>query len=110
MRMDAVFSALSDATRRAMIRRLARGPATVGELGRPFGISKPAVTKHVKVLERAGLLRRERRGRTHRCTLNPQPMADAEAWIESHRRFWEASLESLARYVEGTHSPKGGRT
>jgi DNA-binding transcriptional ArsR family regulator len=108
--MDAIFMALSDATRRGMIRRLSRGTATIGELGRPYRISKPAVTKHVKVLERAGLIRRERDGRLHRCTLNPGPMQEAEAWIERHRKFWEGRLDALARYVEDTHPSHGEAT
>ena len=98
--MDRVFAALADGTRRSMIRRLARGPAAIGELGRPHGISKPAVTKHVKVLERAGLVRREKHGRVHQCTLNPSPLRRAEAWIEHNRTFWERSLRSLAKLVE----------
>lgn len=97
--MDAVFAALSDATRRGMIQRLARGPATVGELGQPYPISKPAVTKHVKALERAGLIHRERDGRVHRCTLDTAPLRQAEDWIERNRRFWERSLDALARHV-----------
>jgi DNA-binding transcriptional ArsR family regulator len=108
--MDAVFAALADGTRRGMIRRLSRGPATIGELGRPYAISKPAVTKHVRVLERAGLVRRERNGRIHRCTLDPAPMREAEAWIERHRVFWENSLDALARLVEDPPSPEGERT
>ena len=100
--MDAVFSALSDRVRRGMISRLAAGPATIGELGRPFGISKPAVTKHVKVLERAGLLRRRRDGRLHRCTLRPEPLRDAEQWIERQRAFWNGTLDRLARYLAST--------
>ena len=100
--MDAVFAALSDRTRRGMIRRLSRGPATVGELGSPYAISKPAVTKHLKVLERAGLVRREKDGRVHHCTLEPEPMREAEAWIERYRAFWEGSLDALAGFVEET--------
>ena len=106
-RMDAVFAALSDRTRRGMIRRLSRGPASVGELGRPYAISKPAVTKHLKVLERAGLVQREKNGRVHRCTLDPSPMREAEVWIERYRAFWEGSLEALARFVEDTPSQEG---
>jgi DNA-binding transcriptional ArsR family regulator len=98
--MDALFMALADATRRGMISRLARGPATVGELGEPYPISKPAVTKHVKMLERAGLVHRERDGRLHRCTLEPTPMREAEVWIERYRTFWESRLQSLAAFVE----------
>ena len=100
--MDAVFTALADSTRRGMIKRLSKGPATVGELGRPYAISKPAVTKHVKMLEKAGLVTRKKDGRIHRCKLNPKPMEQAEDWIEKHRKFWEASLGALARYVEET--------
>lgn len=104
--MDTVFTALADSTRRGMIDRLSKGPATIGELGRPFAISKPAVTKHVKMLERAGLVTRRKDGRIHHCKLNPKPMKQAEAWIETHRKFWEASLSALARYVEET-KPNG---
>jgi DNA-binding transcriptional ArsR family regulator len=108
--MDAVFAALSDATRRGMIQRLARGPATVGELGRPYPISKPAVSKHVKTLERAGLIRRERDGRMHRCTLDTAPLRRAEDWIEHNRRFWERSLDALARYVTAPPPIEGDTT
>jgi DNA-binding transcriptional ArsR family regulator len=100
--LDAVFAALSDTTRRGMLARLSRGPATVGELGDPYGISKPAVSKHVKTLERAGLIRRRKDGRLHRCTLRPKPMAQAQDWIERHRRFWEQSLDALADYLDDT--------
>jgi DNA-binding transcriptional ArsR family regulator len=100
--MDAVFTALADSTRRGMIARLSKGPASIGELGRPYAITKPAVTKHVKLLERAGLIRREVRGRTHRVTLEPRAMQRAEDWIERYRKFWEASLDALADYVEKT--------
>jgi DNA-binding transcriptional ArsR family regulator len=99
-RMDAVFVALADSTRRGMIRRLSRGTATVGELGEPYPITKPAVTKHLKVLERAGLVHREKDGRIHRCTLDPEPMREAEEWIERYRTFWEGSLRALVNYVE----------
>jgi DNA-binding transcriptional ArsR family regulator len=101
-RMDAVFSALADSTRRGMIRRLSRGPATIGELGRPYPITKPAITRHVKILEGAGLVRRERDGRLHVCSLRAEQMREAEAWIERYRTFWEGSLGSLAKLVEGS--------
>jgi DNA-binding transcriptional ArsR family regulator len=100
--MDVVFKALADSTRRGMIQRLSQGPATIGELGKPYAISKPAVTKHVKVLERARLVTRTRDGRFHRCELNAAPLKDAADWIETHRKFWEASFDSLARYLETT--------
>jgi len=101
-RMDAVFAALADPTRRGMVARLAQGPVSIGELGRPYRITKPAVTKHVKVLERAGLVRRSREGRVHRCQLRPEPLRHAEAWIERQRRFWEGTLDRLAVYLERT--------
>jgi DNA-binding transcriptional ArsR family regulator len=114
-RYDALFLALADSTRRAMVRRLSRGPATIGELGRPFAMTKPAVTKHVKKLEEAGLIRRERRGRTHTCVLDPAAMLRAEEWIERHRKFWESCLDRLVRVVEATteevpvHPAKGAK-
>jgi DNA-binding transcriptional ArsR family regulator len=100
--MDAVFAALADPTRRGMVARLAQGPVSIGELGRPYRITKPAVTKHVKVLERAGLVRRTREGRVHRCQLQPEPLQNAEAWIEQQRRFWQGTLDRLAAYLEHT--------
>lgn len=98
--LDVVFTALGDPTRRAMVARLSQGPASIGELGRPFGITKPAVTKHVKVLERAGLLERRKVGRVHECTLNAAPLREAESWMERHRRFWEGSFDRLARALD----------
>lgn len=108
--LDTVFAALSDSTRRGMIQRLSRGSATIGELGRPYAISKPAVTKHVKTLERAGLIHRERDGRVHHCSLDASTLRQAEEWIERHREFWERSLDALARFVEESPSPQGGST
>jgi DNA-binding transcriptional ArsR family regulator len=108
-RIDQVFAALADPTRRGMVQRLSRGPASIGELGRPYRISKPAVTRHVKILERAGLLRRVKAGRTHHCRLDASGMEAAGEWIERNRRFWEASIDALARYVESTTSD-GERT
>jgi len=88
-----------------MIARLAQGPASIGELGRPFGITKPAVTKHVRVLERAGLLERRRLGRVHECTLNAAPLQEAGSWMERHRRFWEGSFDRLARALDDDPGP-----
>jgi DNA-binding transcriptional ArsR family regulator len=96
-RLDDVFQALADPTRRKMLAALARGEATAGELGAPFRISQPAVSRHIRVLERAGLVTRQVDGRLHRLRLAPQPLQDAEEWIARHRRFWEASLDSLGR-------------
>jgi DNA-binding transcriptional ArsR family regulator len=101
--LDATFSALADPTRRAILARLAQGEATVSELAEPFDVSLPAVSKHLRVLQSAGLLQREIDGRIHRCRLAAQPMKDAAAWIETYRVFWEAQLESLARYLESAH-------
>lgn len=98
--LDSVFGALADPTRRAILTRLARAEATVGELARPFPISRPAVSKHLRVLERAGLVQRERDGRISRCEFDAAPMRDAAQWIERHRRFWEGQLQSLSSYVE----------
>jgi DNA-binding transcriptional ArsR family regulator len=100
--LDATFGALADPTRRAILARLARGEATVSELAAPFDVSLPAVSKHLRVLESAGLLRREINGRIHRCRLAPEPMKDAAAWIETYRIFWEAQLDALANYLEST--------
>jgi DNA-binding transcriptional ArsR family regulator len=99
-RLDAVFGALADRTRRKIVARLARGPAAVTELAEPFAMSLPAVSKHLRVLEEAGLLRRERDGRFHRCTLDAAPLDDAAKFIARYRPFWEDTLEELAKYVE----------
>ncbi len=100
--LDATFGALADPTRRAILARLALGEATVTELATPFDVSLPAVSKHLRVLESAGLLRREIDGRVHRCRLAALPMKDAAAWIETYRAFWETQLDALARYLEST--------
>ena len=107
--LDSIFGALSDATRRAIISRLAEGPANVGDLAAPFAMSLPAVSKHLKVLERAGLLARDRDGRVHRCRLEPQAMDDAGEWIGRTRAFWEGRLDALARYLETTEDNEDGR-
>jgi DNA-binding transcriptional ArsR family regulator len=98
--LDLTFSALGDSTRRAILARLALGDASVGELAAPFEMSLPAVSKHLKVLERAGLLARDRQGRVHRCRLDPEPMRRAEDWIGLHRRFWEERFDALNRYLQ----------
>jgi DNA-binding transcriptional ArsR family regulator len=97
--LDATFSALADPTRRAILTRLARGECSVTDLARPFDVSLPAVSKHLRVLERAGLLARRREGRVHRCRLVARPLKDAEQWIERYRRFWEERFRSLDRYL-----------
>ncbi|HEY1375134.1 MAG TPA: metalloregulator ArsR/SmtB family transcription factor [Candidatus Binatia bacterium] len=98
--LDATFAALSDPTRRAMVERLARGRASVGELARPFAMSLPAVSKHLRVLDGAGLVAREKRGRVHRLSLVPAPLEEAQAWIERYRRFWRQQLDALADYLD----------
>jgi DNA-binding transcriptional ArsR family regulator len=99
-RLDHLFGALSDRTRRRIVARLARAPATIGELAEPFSMSLPAVSKHIKVLERAGLVRRTVDGRIHRCALRRERLRDANAWIERYTELWEGALDALARFVE----------
>jgi DNA-binding transcriptional ArsR family regulator len=99
-RLDRLFSALSDGTRRSMLRQLARGGATVGELARPHAISLPAVSRHLKVLEAAGLIDRTVEGRVHRCELDAAGLRAVDAWLGPYRALWEDSLDRLARYVE----------
>src|SRR5262249_29689896 len=101
--LDATFGALADPTRRAIVAHLARAPqASVGDLARPFAISLPAVSRHLRVLEGAGLVARVRDGRVHRCRLVAAPMESAAEWIERHRRFWEGRLDALERFLETT--------
>ncbi|MGH6719824.1 MAG: ArsR/SmtB family transcription factor [Alphaproteobacteria bacterium] len=97
--LDRTFAALADPTRRAIILRLARRSATVGELAKPFAMSLPAVSKHLKVLEGAGLVARRRVGRVHHLSARIGPMSDAARWIEVQRRFWERSLDRLAEHL-----------
>ena len=99
-RLDRTFSALADETRRAILKRLVDGEATVGELARPFRMSRPAISKHLRVLERAGLVRCSRDGRVNRCRLQAAPLQDAAAWIDRYRVFWTGQLDALARYAE----------
>jgi DNA-binding transcriptional ArsR family regulator len=99
-RLDGVFAALSDRTRRGILRRLARGPATVGDLARPLDMSLPAVSRHLKVMERAGLIGRTIDGRIHRCRLDAGALRIVDRWLDDYRQFWDEALESLARYVE----------
>ncbi len=93
--LDSVFHALGDATRRHMLRDLAHGERTVGQLAEPFAISLQAASKHIKVLEAAGLIRREVRGRTHRCRIDPGPLASAHQWLSFYERFWTSRLDVL---------------
>ena len=97
--LDATFAALADPTRREILARLRRGPANVGELADPFDISLAAVSKHLGVLERAGLIRRERHGRERRCHLRARPLRAAAAWTDAYREFWEGRLDALDRHL-----------
>jgi DNA-binding transcriptional ArsR family regulator len=98
-RLDTVFHALGDPTRRRMLRELADGERTVGELAKPFAISLAAASKHIKALESAGLIRREVRGRTHLCRLDPGPLASAYEWLGFYERFWTGRLDVLERLL-----------
>lgn len=98
--LDATFSALADPTRRAILARLAKGEASVMELAEPFEMSQPAISKHLKVLERAGLISRGRDAQRRPCRLEARPLRDANVWIESYRDFWEASFDALDAVLE----------
>lgn len=99
LQMNSVFHALGDATRRQMLRDLARGERTVSQLAEPFSISLAAASKHIKVLEGAGMIRREVRGRTHHCRLEPGPLASAHEWLGFYERFWTDRLDALDRLL-----------
>jgi len=111
--LDSVFHALGDPTRRRMLRELAGGERTVGQLADPFAISLAAASKHIKALENAGLIRREVRGRTHLCRLEPGPLASAHEWLGFYERFWTGRLDALERLLREEDSrrtptpPKG---
>lgn len=99
-RLSATFAALADPTRRAILARLASGEASVSELAEPFAISPPAVTKHLKMLERAGLISRSREAQRRPCKLEAQPLQEAMGWIEQYRQMWEARLDRLDDYLK----------
>ena len=98
--LNDVFAALSDPIRRGIVSRLAAGSCSVSELGAPFSISAPAISKHLAVLERAGLIARWKIGRVHYCRLVSDPLALASTWIEQHQVFWERQLDSLENYLD----------
>jgi DNA-binding transcriptional ArsR family regulator len=104
--LSTTLSALADPTRRAILARLASGDATVTELAEPFAISLPAVSKHLKVLERAGLIARGRAAQWRPCRLEAAPLKDAADWIEPYRRFWEESLDRLDEYLKEVQAGK----
>ena len=99
-RLDLVFSALADRTRRKLVARLAGGEASISELAEPFAMSLVAVSKHVRVLERAGLVKRTIDGRVHRCTLAAHRLRAVTGWLDRYRVFWDDNLARLAAYVE----------
>ena len=100
--LDRTFSALSDPTRRAILARLANGEVLVGDIAAPFGMSLPAISKHLKVLEKANLIVRHKDGRLRRCQLTAEPLESAADWIHFYRQFWDAQLDSLTRYLDNT--------
>jgi DNA-binding transcriptional ArsR family regulator len=104
--LDAVFSALSDPTRREIVARLAEGESSVTDLAEPFDISLPAISRHLKVLETAGLLGRTKDGRVHRIRLRADPMLEAVEWMARYGRFWETQLDALARYLRESPAEK----
>jgi DNA-binding transcriptional ArsR family regulator len=98
--LDTTFAALCDPTRRGIIERLARGEASVGELAKPYKVSLPAISRHLRVLERAGLIKQERQGRIRKCRLHAGPMHDASAWLLRYRSYWTSQLDALADFME----------
>ena len=98
--LDRTFSALADPTRRAIVERLADGEASVTELAAPFAMSLPAVSKHLKVLEKAGLISRGRRAQWRPCRLEPEPLKEASDWLQEYRRLWEERLDRLDEYLQ----------
>ena len=108
-RLDGVFHALGDATRRRMLRDLSDGERSVSQLAQPFAISLAAASKHIKALEKAGLIRREIRGRTHLCRLEPSPLAGAHEWLGFYERFWNDGLDVLERLLREEDAARSPR-
>jgi DNA-binding transcriptional ArsR family regulator len=106
--LDGVFQALSDPTRRAVLGRLGRGPASISELAMPFDMALPSFMKHIRALEQSGLIRTRKRGRVRTCAIQEKPFAAAEAWLSQQRALWEGRLDRLERFVT-TEQPKGDR-
>lgn len=104
-RLSATFGALADPTRRAILARLASGEASVTELAEPFAMSMPAISKHLKVLERAGLIRRGREAQWRPCRLEAGPLQEVAGWMEHYRRFWEESFDRLDDYLQQLKKP-----
>jgi DNA-binding transcriptional ArsR family regulator len=104
--LSSTFAALADPTRRAILARLSLGETSVTELAQPFEMSMPAVSKHLKVLERAGLISRGREAQWRPCRLDAGPLKDAASWIEEYRRFWSAHVDALERHLDRMHPSK----
>ena len=98
--LDVTFSALADPIRRAILARLAQGEATVGELNQPFDVTPPAISRHLRVLEHARLIKRERRGQHQICRLEARALADASHWLELYRQFWTGAFDRLDRHLK----------
>jgi DNA-binding transcriptional ArsR family regulator len=109
-RLDSTFAALADPTRRAILARLAAGQASVTELAAPFGMSQPAISKHLKVLDRAGLISRGRDAQRRPSRLEATPLAEATVWLEGYRRFWEDSFQNLDGLLDELKTEKTKRT
>jgi DNA-binding transcriptional ArsR family regulator len=109
-RLDATFAALADPTRRAILARLASGEASVTELAKPFAMSQPAISKHLKVLERAGLISRGRDAQRRPCRIEPRPLAEANAWLEHYRRIWEDSFQRLDTLLDELKTQEAKRS
>ncbi len=107
--LNEIFFALSDPTRRAILKRLAQGEATAGELSAPFGISKPAISKHLKVLEKAQLITCRKDAQWRRQTLNAQPLKEAASWLEAYRQFWESRFDALEEFLKKTQEVQEGK-
>ena len=107
--LDLLFRALGDRTRRALLARLAERPASVTELAEPIAISLPAISRHIRVLERARLVARTVEGRVHHCALDPTALQTVDGWLRNYRQFWTGNLEALARYAEDARPRRGDR-
>ena len=107
--LNRTFAALADPTRRRILAHLAQGDRRVTDLARPHDMSLPAVSKHLRVLEKAGLLRRRRYGRVHEMRLDAKPLRQAAQWVEAYRKFWQGSLDRLAEYLEKENRPSEKR-
>jgi DNA-binding transcriptional ArsR family regulator len=106
--LSATFAALADPTRRAILARLSSGEATVGELAAPFDLSLPAISKHLKVLQRSGLVEQGRQAQWRPCRLRPEPLRDVADWVGQYRRFWEASFDRLDDYLRELQAKERG--